>query len=515
MALQVLAKPSGRAFPATGVVAVFSSGRTLVALPASVARAAEPHLRRVGFKGEAFETCTVPLDGQSRQTLVVVGLGRETGLKAFRRGVAAAVQYAKAEGMPAVSVLPPPLAARRGSGVEANEGYVKAAVELGRALAEGALLANYRFTVYSASAARRERILRLKRVELLVERRVVSEVRRGIRRGILEVNGVILARNLVNEPASRVTPQALVEQAQALVRASNGAVRLTVWNRKECAEQGMQAFLAVAQGSSQEPAFLHLTYAPGNQSPLPRIALVGKGITFDSGGLSLKPAESMETMKIDMAGAASVLGVFSVLPRLKLPLEVHGFVAACENMPSGTAMKPGDIVRSSASKTIEILNTDAEGRLVVAEALAQAVKARPQVIVDLATLTGACVVALGEEIAGLWSNDEKTAQGLLRAAGAAGEDLWRLPLVREYREHLKSPVADLKNVTGKRWGGAITAALFLQEFVGEVPWAHLDIAGPSYAEKLVNPLHPSGATGFGVRTLVRYLESVAGETPVA
>jgi leucyl aminopeptidase len=234
--------------------------------------------------------------------------------------------------------------------------------------------------------------------------------------------------------------------------------------------------------------------------------LVGKGITFDSGGLSLKPADYMEAMKIDMAGAAAVLGIFSVLPSLALGTEVHGVIAACENMPSGTAYRPGDILTAKNGKTIEVLNTDAEGRITLADALSYAVEQKPDAVVDLATLTGACLIALGDTYAGLWSTDAGLRRKLLAAAGAVGEGLVSLPLPEEYKPMIESKVADVRNTATSKWGGAITAALFLREFVGSVPWAHLDIAGPAYAEHEWLPYNGVGATGYGVRTLISFLE---------
>lgn len=500
MSLPLVVRPLSRALPAADVVAVFTDG-TSFPLPPALTREVRAHLARAAFKAEPNATHAVPLPGRPPRTLLVIGKVKAPTIDVFRRGVASAVQRAKAEGLRTVAVIAPENLESRGA--------------LGRAFAEGALLANYRFTAYRAAEAARERRLRLRAVILLVPPAAVREVSAGVRLGILEGEGTMLARDLVNEPSSRLKPASLVEKARGIARQSKGAITVTVWNRAACEKRGMGAFLAVAQGSAAEPYFIHLVCRPrgkrqraAGSGQLPRVVLVGKGITFDSGGLSLKPAEGMETMKIDMAGAAAVLGAFSALPRLQLPVEVHGMIAACENMPSGTAVKPGDIVRTVSGKTIEVLNTDAEGRLTLADVFGEAVKLKPDAIVDLATLTGACVVSLGEEVAGLFSNSDPLADAVLTAAEAAGEPVWRLPLVRDYRSQLKSEVADIKNIVGKRWGGAITAALFLQEFVGNTPWVHLDIAGPSYAEKQTNPVNPVGGTGFGVRTLLHYLESV-------
>lgn len=505
MSLPLSLKPLSRALPSADVIAVFADNKKLP-VPVGVSRVAGAHLARAGFKWGASETHTVPLPGSAPRTLFVIGLGDAPTLRTFRRGVAAAIQYAKAEGLQTIAALAP----------ERFTADRTTHAGLGRAFAEGALLANYRFTTYRAEQAKRERTLRLTRVELCVPASARAAVQEGIRRGTVEAEGTMFARTLVNEPSSTMNPRALVAQARAIARASQGAITLTVWDRAECAKRGMEAFLAVARGSAEEPAFIHVVYRPkstkrnakGKSDDAPRVVLVGKGITFDSGGLSIKPADGMETMKLDMAGAASVLGVFSVLTRWQPAVEVHGMIAACENMPSGSATKPGDIVRTVSGKTIEIVNTDAEGRLTLADSLGEAIALKPVAVIDLATLTGACVVALGEEIGGLWSNNDELADALLRAAEEAGEPVWRMPLFGEYRSLLRSEMADMKNITGRRYGGAITAALFLKEFVGGVPWAHLDIAGPSYAERLTSPINPVGGTGFGVRTVLHYLEHI-------
>jgi len=315
--------------------------------------------------------------------------------------------------------------------------------------------------------------------------------------------GVELARELVAAPPNSLTPASLAETAAQL--AHEHGLQLKVLERADCAEKEMGAYLAVCQGSDLDPKFIHLTYHP--QGPIQRrLALVGKGLTFDSGGYNLKVGTAqIELMKFDMGGSAAVLGAARAIAELRPKgVEVHIIVAACENMVNGSAVHPGDIVRASNGTTIEINNTDAEGRLTLADALVYACEQKPDAIVDLATLTGACVVALGDEIAGFWTSDEHLAQGLSTAADAAGEGLWRMPLHSSYRDGLKSLHADLKN-TGPRPGGSITAALFLKEFIDEsIPWAHIDIAGTVWSEK-GRGLDPSGATGYGVRTLVNWI----------
>jgi leucyl aminopeptidase len=296
---------------------------------------------------------------------------------------------------------------------------------------------------------------------------------------------------------------------RAALIAKEGGLTLRVLERAECGKMGMGAYVGVAQGSEEPPKFIHLTYTPARK-PRRRVAVIGKGITFDSGGLDLKTADGMLRMKDDMAGAAAVLGLFQALPRLKPAVEVHGLIAATENMPSGTAQRPGDIVRALNGLTVEIGNTDAEGRLTLADALAYAAKhVEPDEMIDMATLTGAVVVALGQGVSGVMASDDGLASRVLAAAEGAGERMWRLPLHDEYKEGLKSDVADLSNVSSQRGAGAIVAALFMREFTAGIPWAHLDIAGTAFTEREL-PLGPKGATGVTVRTLLGYLTSSNG-----
>jgi leucyl aminopeptidase len=274
----------------------------------------------------------------------------------------------------------------------------------------------------------------------------------------------------------------------------------------------MGLYLAVAQGSVEEPRFIHLAWKPSGPARR-RVVLVGKGVTFDSGGLSLKTNEGMLDMKTDMAGAAAALAATVAVGEEQLPIEVHALAACTENMPSGSSYKLGDVLTSMAGKTVEINNTDAEGRLTLADALTFGLRLEPDVIIDLATLTGACVVALGPHIAGVMSNDEALAREWLGAASAAGEDMWRMPLPPRLVEQLKSEVADMRN-TGERWGGALTAGLFLKEFVGDKPWVHVDLAGPSSADK-ENAHVSKGGTGFGVATLLAFLRRAAAAATAA
>jgi leucyl aminopeptidase len=339
------------------------------------------------------------------------------------------------------------------------------------------------------------------------ERRSQSAAEEGMRAGGVWAAATCLARDLVNEPANVVTPAFLAKRAQEIAR--SGRLGLKVLERDDCQKLGMGAYVGVAQGSLEPPKFIHLTYRP-KQRARKRVVVIGKGITFDSGGLDLKPADGMYRMKDDMSGAAAVLGLFSALPKLALPVEVHGLIAATENMPSGTAQRPGDIVRAMNGLTIEIGNTDAEGRLTLADALVYADKEiKPDEMVDLATLTGAIVVALGMGLSGVFVTDDGLAERMLGAAETAGEKMWRMPLHDEYKDGIKSDIADLNNISSQRGGGAIVAGLFMRDFTGGRPWAHLDIAGTAFTEREL-PLGPKGATGVGVRTLLAYLHALAG-----
>lgn len=378
-----------------------------------------------------------------------------------------------------------------------------------QAIAEGILLSSHqdkRFRSQPANGKTNEPTV--KRVELL---EITADP--SIETAQIISDGVILARELVSAPANVVTPVTLAETALKIAE-NNPCLQAKILEQSECAELGMGAFLAVSQASVIPPKFIHLTYSDGT-TPRHKLAIVGKGLTFDSGGLNLKTGagSSIELMKMDMGGAAATLGCAQAISRLQpKAIEVHFIIAACENMISGNALHPGDIVTASNGKTIEVNNTDAEGRLTLADALVFADKLGVDAIVDLATLTGACIVALGDSVAGLWSNDDQLAETIDRASKPAGEKFWRMPLEESYFDQMKSVVADMKN-TGSRSAGSITAALFLQKFVEKTKsWAHLDIAGPVWTDKESGYLN-AGGTGYPVRTLVNLVLALA-ETPV-
>jgi len=441
------------------------------------------------FKAKAGETVTVQRLAGQPATVILVGLGEPAGFdgNALRAAAASIARAAATAGSRSLALALP---------VEGLEPQAAAA-----AMAEAVRLALYADLRFRSEPE----------PQPLPELVTLLGLPEGSEAALQSVDGlcsgVELARQLVAAPPNVATPAALADTAAAI--AADHGLELKVLERSDCEALGMGAYLGVAQGSDLPPKFIHLTYRPVGGATR-RVALVGKGLTFDSGGYNLKVAGSqIEMMKYDMGGSAAVLGAMRAIAQIRPEgVEVHAIVASCENMISGGAMHPGDILTASNGKTIEINNTDAEGRLTLADALVYAGKLEPDVIVDLATLTGACVIALGEEIAGLWSGSDTLAEALLSAGQAGGESFWRMPLRSSYKEGLKSAFADLKN-TGPRPGGSITAALFLQDFVPkDLPWAHLDIAGTVWSDK-GRGLDPAGATGFGVRTLVNWVRAGA------
>lgn len=372
-------------------------------------------------------------------------------------------------------------------------------------VAEGLVLGSYVFSQFKSAKAVKQ-ITAIQSFTFVTSHKE-SQVKNAAMKGIIAGESVCLARDFVNTPASHMHPETLMEAAFAIEKKSEGAVTVEVLDERECKRLGMGAFLGVAQGSTRKPAFIVLKYKGTGKKTF---AFVGKSITFDSGGLSLKPADAMMDMKMDMSGGAAVLGVFEYLARVKPTVafsHVYGILPACENMPSGNAIKPGDIVTAINGKTIEVLNTDAEGRLTLADALVYAEKKlKADYIVDMATLTGACMVALGTDLAGLFANDRKFAEQFKKVAHEAGDEHWELPLYSGYVKQMKSDIADLKNIGGGRYGGAITAAVFLQEFIEKSKWIHIDIAGPAHRDGSPKGAAPKGGTGWGVLSIIRFLE---------
>ena len=446
-----------------------------------------PLLDTGGFTGKADEVVVLPTLGRlPAATLVLVGLGERDKVDAetLRRAAAAVVRHAggarKAATTLAQALPDDPAAAAR-------------------AVTEGAHLAAYRFDKYKAKSNGAMLTGRLQSLVVAPGDGKKADLTAAVSAGAARAAATNLARDLSNEPANNLHPADLAEAARRLAGKN---VTVKVKDEKALAREGFGGILGVGQGADNPPRLVEMTYRPEHAKG--RVVLVGKGITFDSGGLSLKPADSMGGMKTDMSGAAAIIGVMSVLADLGVEVTVTGYLASAENMPSGHAIRPGDVLTMKNGKTVEVLNTDAEGRLVMADALALGAAAKPDAIVDVATLTGACMVALGPRYAGLMSNDDALAAELLDAAADAGEPAWRLPLPDEYHKEVVSDIADLKNV-GQRWGGALTAGLFLREFVDGRSWAHLDIAGPSRSDAEDGYL-PKGSTGAAVRTLLSWLE---------
>ena len=371
-----------------------------------------------------------------------------------------------------------------------------------QAMVEGGLLGLYSFRKHITKEPDYGDVEEL----LIVERDAakLQALEEGCRTGRVTAEATVLARDLVNEPANHMTPSDMAKVAEKLAKAHG--LGLTVLDREQMEKEGMGAILGVARGSRQPPKLIVLSYK-GDKTVSETLGFVGKGITFDSGGISIKPSDGMAEMKGDMAGAAAVLSALSAIAQLKLRVNVTAVTPATENLPGGNATKPGDILKAVNGKTIEVVNTDAEGRLILADALGYAVKQGLSPLVDVATLSGACHVALGRLCSGVFSNDQELADRLIKAGAEAGERLWQMPMYEEYKEQNKSEVADIKN-TGGRWGGAITAAQFLVEFVGDTPWVHIDIAGTSDNDKERGYL-VKGATGVGVRTLINYARACA------
>lgn len=434
-----------------------------------------------GKAGTCFVTRT-PKTG-SLKKLIIVGLGttEDYSLTIVRNTSACIARCAKKAKSQKLAISLPPVNNKPSDTIQA--------------MSEGLLLALHEDNRFK-SKIEEEQKLQLESIDLLgYNDSHPIETAKKI------ADGVILARELVNAPANYITPITLAETAQSI--AQEYGLTLKILEQADCEALKMGSFLSVAQASDIPPKFVHLTYTP-NSAPRKKVAIVGKGLTFDSGGLNIKGVGSgIETMKTDMGGAAATFGAAKAIAQLKPDVEVHFISAITENMISGKALHPGDIVTASNGKTIEVNNTDAEGRLTLADALVYAESLKVDAIVDLATLTGACVIALGEQIAGLWSNNADLANSLKSASTTTGEKLWEMPLEEKYFEGMKSSIADMKN-TGPRYGGAITAALFLKEYITDTPWAHLDIAGPVWSDKEYN-VNNAGATGFPVRTLVEWV----------
>ncbi len=430
--------------------------------------------------------------GVQAEVVLVVGLGdakeqSREALNAVRLAASRAAQ--RSHGYKSVSVVLP----------WQDDTHIRAA-------AEGLLTGAYRYTTYLTGDRAKKH--KLTQASLWLDGKASPTARNALSAGEAVGQAINLVRDLVNAPPNDQPPRVLADVAAKAAKSAGIDVR--VFDKKRIEKEGMNLFLAVNRGSVEEPRLVHMVYKPKNAAPnTPRVMFVGKGLTFDSGGLCIKPAQGMGDMKCDMAGSAVTLGILLAVARLRLPVEVHGVMACTENMPDGAAYRPGDVYTSMNGKTVEIINTDAEGRLVLADAFTYALRQKPDVMIDHATLTGACMVALGPSTAGLFSNNTTLGKRYLEAARSVDESVWPLPLTDHLKDELKSDIADMKH-TGERLGGAITAALFLEAFVENTPWIHMDIAGPAFADK-PKTLHPKGGTGFGVLTAIAFLESLAND----
>ncbi|MBI1730383.1 leucyl aminopeptidase [Candidatus Acetothermia bacterium] len=442
------------------------------------------------FHGEAGETFLLRTENRlPAKRILLIGLGERDSFDLERaRNIGAKAVQAASRFKELTTIV-------HGAGIGGLEPEAAA-----QACVEGSLLGKYRFDLYAEDRSKQNQIESLRIVEFDTEK--IKPMRFGADRGQKVSEAVYLARDLANEPGEALPPVELAERARLM--AEHYHLRFEALDEKELEREKLHGILGVARGSDHAPRLIVLEHNPKDAKH--PIVLVGKGVTFDSGGISIKPREGMEAMKYDMAGAAAVIGALQAVAGLDLPLHVIGLIPAVENLPSGKAIKPGDIIRYRNGKTIEVVNTDAEGRLILADALLYAARFQPKVVVDLATLTGACVTALGKEAAGLFSNDTKLTHHLKSAAEATGERVWELPLYEGYKKLLKSEIASFKNsvMAPGRTGpaGAAVGALFLKEFVS-YPWAHLDIAGMAW--DLDKAYCPAGASGYGVRLLIEFL----------
>ncbi|MFH1785310.1 MAG: leucyl aminopeptidase [Candidatus Micrarchaeota archaeon] len=440
------------------------------------------------FEGKLLQTySTDTLKKAKFSKLLIVGLGKKEEFKTdyLRRAAGTAVRYATGSKEKELTIHIPSKFVGRPE-----------LLKMIQATTEGAILAGYKFHQYKT---KKEDLFLVEKVNILSN----EDIRDGITQGIVYAEAQNYARELDEQPGNIASPQWVANEAKKL--AKKHGLRLTILDKHAMKRKEMNALLGVAQGSGYDPYLLKLEY---NKGKTPTYCVVGKGVIFDSGGISLKPSPNMHEMKYDKTGAINVLGVMKAVAELKLPVRVVGIMPMVENMPSGTAQRPGDIVKSYSGKTIEVLNTDAEGRLILADALAYATEEKPKYMIDMATLTGAMVVSLGRHAIGLFSNDDNLSETIKDAGEETHERIWRMPLWQEYSEMMKSEFADVKNISEVGEAGSITAAAFLKEFIGKTKWAHLDIAGVDHT-KPPHPYFDKGATGIGVRLVTKTLAKLA------
>ncbi len=459
------------------------------------------------FKGKEGTSEVIYTDGRiGAKRVLLVGLGERKKAKLDTLRKAAALAAKRAVGMKAERLS---LGLHRAFGGRFDSGL------MGQAMAEGVYYGSYQYDEYVAeSEDGRLRRLDAEVVEPDGER--LRKIEKGVCRGSIIGAAQSYARTVANRPGNVINPVSLAEEAKRLAKETAG-LSCTVFDEKQLEQKGMGGILAVGSGSKSPPRFIVLKYqlrstvrqAHARKGPSRKtvVGLVGKAITFDSGGISIKPSANMENMKLDKSGGLAVMGAIKAIAELKVPVAVYGIIPSAENMPSGSSWRPGDIVTTYSGKTVEVQNTDAEGRMILCDAIHYAVKQGCDVVIDIATLTGSCMVALGRHMAGLMANDEPLRRDLERAAADSGERVWGLPCGDEYAEEMKSKIADLKNVGGK-WGGACTAAAFLRQFAGEKKWAHIDMAGMDAIDK-AKEWAAVGATGYGVRLMTSYVMNVA------
>ena len=497
----------------TALLAVFAvdiatgkDAEPLVALMSTSDAISNAAARVIGsgeFKATLGETLLLHNpDGLKAERLLIVGLGKVKDLSVdeVRKGAGTAVRALKPRGLRELAIVLPEDHALDDEHLETLPSFL-----MTRALVEGAELAEIDYDIYK-SDRKDTSVHTLTVIAGEFDSRARTEIQDGFAEGLILAGAQNFTRSLVNEPGNVLTPTVLGQRAATM--SSQSGLRCEVHSTAKLLELGMGAFQAVAQGSSEPPALIVMTYEPagGAKPGSPVIGLVGKGITFDTGGISIKPADGMDKMKYDMAGAAAMIGAMRAIAQLKPPVKVISVVCSAENMPDGKAYKPGDIVTAMSGKTIEVMNTDAEGRLVLADGLHYAKTLGCTHLINAATLTGACVIALGALNAGLFSNDDTTADKFLATLAASGEKFWRLPCTDDYRDHIKSQIADIMNTGKNRYGGAISGAMFLKEFAGDTPWIHLDIAGCAWNDE-PKPWIASGPSGIAVRSIVEWVRS--------
>ena len=467
---------------------------TLLTSDEAIQRAASYVLSTGEFKAESNETLLLHApEGLAATRLLIIGIGKaaKADPQAVRKAAGTVVRFAKPRGIRSLAIAAP--------------GHLGTASTI-RAIVEGAIVADFDSDTYRTD--RRDRSIQSLSV-VVPPGAHESAAETGLREGVIIAESQNFARSLINEPGNFMTPTILGQKAAEMAREQG--LKCEVYGPDIIAELGMRAFLSVAQGSAEPPALIVMTYDPPeapSEPDGPVLGLVGKGITFDTGGISIKPADNMEKMKYDMAGGAAMIGAMRAIAQLKPAVKVIAIVCASENMPSGTAVKPGDITIAMSGKSIEVINTDAEGRMVLADGLHYARQLGATRLIDAATLTGAVAIALGQINAGVFANDEEAYKHFTTAVETSGEKFWRLPLDDEYRDQIRSSIADIQNTGLTRYGGAINAAMFLKEFVGDTPWLHLDIAAMAWqdAEK---PWSAKGPTGVAVRSIVEWVRTYA------